>query len=283
MSNTRDPAPTPGLDRRRFLAGLAAGTGAALLLPARPVLARTEGLTVPMRNPTAKRLLTKALNQGGYFSAGDEKVYTGERYESVVLRELDSGYLAQISGEGGRDFKHSTVVKTAYESMTQLPQVYDGAKVVKDLAKGTDPVNGLPYRDTFFMVDLGLFYGTYAYRMYKLEDGPDRTVCCFEKLTPEIAGAKWSAHQPVIQAAIDSVKRRMVFGGVQEVTEVYGMYVITPGTTYETRVTLTARLRFGDDASFVARLGSEMPPVIRSGLRNGFDSCCLLAERIQPA
>lgn len=283
MSKTLDPEPAAALDRRRFLAGLAVGAGAAFLLPVRPALAGTEGLTVPMRNPTARRLLTKALNQGGYFSERDEKKYTGERYESVVLRELDEGYLAQISGEGGRDFKHETVVKTAYESMEQLPKVYDGAKVVKDLGRGTDPVNGLPYRDTYFMVDLGLFYGTYAYRMYKLEDGPSRTVCCFEKLTPAMAGSMWTTYQPVMEQAAASVKRRMVFGGMQDVTEVYGMYVITPGQTYETRVTLTARLRFGDDASLVARLGSEMPPVIRSGLRNGFDSCCLLAERIQPA
>ena len=49
---------SPVLNRRRFLGGLVATAGLGLVGLPRLAEAATDGLTVPMRSPTAKKLLT---------------------------------------------------------------------------------------------------------------------------------------------------------------------------------------------------------------------------------
>ena len=59
------------------------------------------------------------------------------------------------------------------------------------------------------------------------------------------------------------------------------MFVVEPGTTRKTRVRFISKLGFGDDAGWVAKMGSQMPSVLRSGLRSGFGACVAIAAQQQ--
>lgn len=264
------------MDRRHFL-GLAAAGAAGLCLP-RPAWAAP---TLVTHDDEAGRLMTRALAGTGFWQGAQIKPYSDKLYDEVRLQELDQGYLARVTGEGDRDFDHEVVVRTVFDSMGRLPTVEDGAKAVEELGKGTDPKVGLEYRDAFYYLDFTLFYGTYLQRMYKLQDG-DRTLLYFEKLRPEIAGAAtWSRYQTRIGQIIDGVKRRALFNGIQEVSQIYGVFEVAPGKTRKTRVTFTTKVFFGEGAGMVARMGSDMPPVIKAGLRSGFESCVAIAGQLQ--
>ena len=102
-------------------------------------------------------------------------------------------------------------------------------------------------------------------RRWWLADGAAPTACpdCGEQLVEE-TDRRWGP-----------------FGRVLEVDEIYGMFFLEPGTTHTSRITFVSKLSFGDDAGFIATLGSRMPGVIRSGLRSGFDASVRICEEEQ--
>ena len=262
--------------RRHALALLGAGSLGLALRP----LPSLGGGFLQTRDRQAGSLLSGALDGKGFWDGSSTKTYTGQLYDEVRLKALESGYLAMVTGEGGQDFQAEAVVRTIFEHMDRLPEVEDGAMAVVRLGTGTDAFNGLPYVDSFYYLDFTLFYGTYGQRMYKRIDG-DRTVLYFEKLTPEIAGAAWSGYRAKMDQAAAAVDRRALFNTVREVSEIFGMFVVSPGSQRSTRVTFTTRVHFGEDSGLVARMGSEMPAVIKAGLRSGFDSCVAIARKVQ--
>lgn len=265
------------IDRRQLLwmggAGLA---GLAL----RPTPARA-GIQLKSYDPQAGSLLSRALDDPDFWTDADVKTYDKELYDTVLLKDVGDGYLAKVTGEGGRDFQHDTVVRTVFEKNVMLPEVEDGALAVVLLGQGTDPTTGLQFRDAFYMLDFTLFYGTYGQRMYKRVDG-DRSVLYFEKLTPQIAQGQWPSYQARMDEVVAGANRRSLFNSVQEVSEIFGMFVVEPGSTNKTRVSFTTKIRFGDGSGAIARMGSQMPPVIRAGLRSGFDSSVAIANRLEP-
>lgn len=265
------------LDRRQVLALLGGGLAGLAL---RPTPAQAA-IHLHAYDQSAGKLLSRALDDATFWVGADVKTYGGEKYEEVRLKDVGDGYLAMVTGEGGRNFQHETVVKTVFEHNTRLPEVEDGALAVELLGRGTDPQNGLPFRDAFYMLDFNLFYGTYGQRMYKRVDGT-RTILYFERLTPAIAGAQWDAYKAKMDEIVAGANRRVLFNAVQEVSEIFGMFVVEPGTSFTTRVSFTTKIRFGEGTGAVARLGSQMPPVIRAGLRSGFDSSVAIASRLEP-
>ncbi len=56
------------------------------------------------------------------------------------------------------------------------------------------------------------------------------------------------------------------------------MVVVTPGEELESRVTFVSKLTFGDGTGFIAKVGSQMPMVIKAGLKSGFDACVAIAR-----
>jgi hypothetical protein len=62
------------------------------------------------------------------------------------------------------------------------------------------------------------------------------------------------------------------------------MFIVEPGAAKASRVTLVNKLGFATDgAGWVAQLGAEMPIVIRSGLKSGFDASVAIASYVQEA
>lgn len=262
---------------RRDVLTLLAGTAlAGWSLPS-----RASNLRLLTRDPSAQQVLSAVASSPSYWEGAQVRSFQGKAYDEVRLKAMDTGYLAMVTGEGARNFSHETVVKTVFENMSRLPQVEDGAKAVVKLGSGTDPNSGLAYSDSFYFLDFSFFYGTYGKRMYRLVDG-DRTILYFERLTEQVVGSNWASYQARMDEAVASVKRRSLMNSVIPVSEIYGMFTVEPGRSFTSRVTFTTRLRFGEGSGVIARLGSEMPMVIRAGLQSGFESCVAIAGLLEP-
>ena len=246
--------------------------------------ARASGATITLHDATAAAMLNEALQSDAFWQNAQVSRYQDKQYDEIRLRAVDTGFISMVTGEGKRDFDQDIVADTVFHHQWKLPHFMDGAKAAVKLGSGTDPVNGLPYPDTFFFLDFGIFYGTLIQRMYRIDAG-DRTLLAFERLDESfVDGATWAAYQAKVTTTSDSVDRRWPpFNSVVPVAEVFGLFIVEPGDHHRTRVTLVNKLGFSDSggASWIANLGSEMPPVIRSGLKSGFNGCVAIARRTQ--
>jgi hypothetical protein len=238
---------------------------------------------VRLKNQTGADLLNQALDGQTLWSGASVDRYKGKLYDEIRLRSLDKGYITYISGEGDRDFEPQVVADTVFKQQHRLPTVEDGAKVVVRLGSGTDAATGRPYVDTWWMLDLTLFYGTYAQRMYQVDDGNGRIISYFEKLDlGTLSASTQASYQAKIDASSASIETRWPpFDSVQEISEIYGMFVVEPGSVRTSRVSFVARITFAEGAGVLARLGSEMPPVLKAGLQSGFISCVQIARQEQ--
>jgi hypothetical protein len=156
-----------------------------------------------------------------------------------------------------------------------------GAKLVIPLGSGYDPVVGAEYRDSFYILDLTLFYGYFGQRMYRRhDDARNQTVLWFEKLDSRfVDAATWTTYQSKMKTALDGIERRWPpFNSEIEVTDVYGMFVVEPGKTHTSRVSFVSKLTFDRDAGMVASWGSQLKPVVRAGLEAGFEASVAIAK-----
>ena len=238
---------------------------------------------VRLQNQAGADLLNQALDGQTLWAGASVDRYKGRLYDEIRLRSLDKGYITYISGEADRDFEPHVVADTVFKHQHRLPNVEDGAKAVVRLGSGTDAATGRPYVDTWWMLDLTLFYGTYAQRMYQVEDSNGRIVSYFEKLDlSRLPAATAASYQAKIDATAAKIEKRWPpFDGVQEISEIYGMFVVEPGSVRTARVSFVARLSFAEGTGVLARLGSEMPPVLKAGLQSGFISCVQIASQEQ--
>lgn len=238
---------------------------------------------VRLQNQTGADLLNQALDGQTLWSGASVDRYKGRLYDEIRLRSLDKGYITYISGEADRDFEPQVVADTVFKHQHRLPGVEDGAKAVVRLGSGADAATGRPYVDTWWMLDLTLFYGTYVQRMHQVDDGNGRIISYFEKLDlNSLSAATRASYQAKIDAASATIEKRWPpFDSVQEISEIYGMFVVEPGAVRTARVSFVARITFAEGAGVLARLGAEMPPVLKAGLQSGFISCVQIARQEQ--
>ncbi|MFT4974999.1 MAG: hypothetical protein ACI8S6_000885 [Myxococcota bacterium] len=266
-----------------FVALLALGSSAWAAGPA-----LGQGAQLQTRNATANEVLNRAVKPGFWSDATKNDYPLGKYlYDSIWLRWIESsakpGYMVLITGTGNQNFNHDVVSDIIINKQDRIDDMVDGAESVVFLGGGTDPRNGLPYRDSFYFLDMGAFYATYAQRMYRLDGADGRSFMFFEKLDSSFVDAgTWANYEQVMQQASDSVDRRSVFGSIVPVEQVFGMFMVNPDDTQESRVTFMAKLGFSSD-NWVASLGSKMPVVLRAGLSSGFDACVQIAEGEQRA
>lgn len=272
----------PELWTRRALLQMLAASSVGVLAGPRQATAAGAALRLRTHDGAAGRLLSGSLDDPAFWEGASVKTWDDRLYDEVRLKQLAKGYLAMVTGEGNRDFSQDTVVRTVFDNMQRLPEVEDGAKAVVRLGEGTDSATGLPYVDSFYYLDFTLFYGIYAQRMYKLVE-TGRTILYFEKLSPGLAAAAWPGYDQQMTDIVDSVKRRVIFNGITPVSQIFGMFVVEPGRVHRTRVTFTTKIHFGEGTGAIARMGSEMPMVIRAGLQSGFESCVAIAGKLEPA
>jgi len=236
-------------------------------------------VSINMRNPEGSKVLEQALNDPGFWSEASSSVYKDRLYDEIRLLSTDSGYVPMITGQGQEDFPKEVVADIVYHRNTDLPQFMSGAEAIVNLGTGRDAA-GVEYRDTFYVLDFTLFYGIFPQRMYrKYDKSRDLWVMWFEKLDSSFVDAgTWQSYQKKIEQTKESVNRRWMFNSYTEVSDVYGMFVVTAGDNHTSRVTFVSKVTFDRGSGFIARAGSNMPSVIKAGLRAGFDGCVAIAK-----
>jgi hypothetical protein len=270
----------PDPSRRAFLQQLAA-LGVIAALPGRAFAGLGDSVSIKLRNPEATRLLNPALTQESYWSGASTSKFTDQLYDEIRLKEINSGYLALITGEGDQDFTIPDVARTVFDHQDKLSRHMDGAKAVPRLASGTDPTFGVPYCDRYMLADMTAFYAEYFQRMYRFDLSDGRAVLAYEKIqTSWLDATTLARYQQVRSDTLARVSLRSVFGSVVEFTDSFGMFVVSKGSTRATRVTLVASLTFGEGTGMIAQMGSKMPMVLKAGLKSGFDASVAVARHV---
>lgn len=281
MNRKEQPAdPT----RRRLLGGGLALAAVALLGP-RWAQAGTPVLRT--RDPEVQRTLNAAVGGADWWGGASVWKYSDQLYDEIRLKPMsDGGYLTYISGEGTEDFTHDHVIKTVWKHQDKLDLQMDGCVAAERVDRGHDSQVGTDFVDLYMLLDFGLFYGEFFQRMYKypLDDG--RTLMVFEKIDGgTIDSARWARYQEKRKAVIarhsDKGDLRSVFGKIIEVTETYGVFIAEPGKRQSSRISMVAKIGFADGGSLIAQMGSKMPPVIKAGLRSGFDASVRIAQKVK--
>jgi len=281
MHHTPTPADPLTLDRRRFLEGM---FYAGLLAGVPSVAAASLGssVSIKLHDKRAAGILNRALTDDSYWSGATVHKYSNKLYDEIRLKPMGDGYLTMITGEGQEDFVAEMVGRTVFDHQDKLPRHMDGAKALPLMRRGNDGLVGAPFVDRYFLADFVLFYGEFFQRSYdfRLTDG--RIVIAYEKIQQTFVDANtWAKYREARQKTIDTVERRWAFSSIVEITQSYGMFVVSPGEKHSSRVTLVAHLRFGEGSGMVAQMGSKMPAVLKAGLQAGFDASVAVTKGIK--
>lgn len=249
-------------------------------VPAPDATTRVDTGVVKMRSAEGTRVIGQMVSDESFWAGAWRKTYTGQVYDELRLKELPSGYLPMITGEGQQDFEHDLVAHVIFNEMHRLPYHMSGVRAVASLGRGHDPRTGTEYRDTFWFLDLGVLYMVFPMRMYREHDPASTTTWLwFEKLDESfVDGPTWAAYQAKIQKTMDSVERRWTFNSVNPVETLYGIFVVEPGRERESRVVFATSFTFGQDAGWMAKLGSQLPGVLKAGLRTAFNAAVAIAK-----
>lgn len=262
------------------------GTSARASLPrTEPVpvasFSATKDLGIKMRNAEAGEIIARMVADESFWADAWTKDYPDKWYDEIRLKSMDSGYLPMITGEGDQDYDAEIVSHVIFNKMHQLPQYMSGAKAVVNLGKGHDPTIGADYSDTFWFLDMTVMYVVYPMRMYRREDPESgSTYLWFEKLDASfVDAATWATYQQKIESCKGAQSLRWApFNSVNEAETLYGIFMVQPGKTRTSRVTFVSKLAFGSGTGWVARFGSELPGVLKAGLRSGFVASVNIAK-----
>jgi hypothetical protein len=237
------------------------------------------GSTYTLHDPTADQIVQSAQQESFWLGAWS-KDYANDLWDEIRLKDDPGGFVPMITGEADRDFDHEVVADLVFTKMSVLPKYMDGAVAVVRLGSDHDQTVGADYVDSYYILDLTLFYAAFTQRMYRLPmNGQGHTVLPFELIDASMVGATtWAGYQKTIDATLEAADMRSaMFASVVEPSAVHGMFEVSPGTTHRSRVTMVSRITFGDDAGWVARMGSQMPGVLKAGLKSGFRACVAMA------
>lgn len=268
--------------RRTLLTG-AGALGALLLLAPQRALAGAR--FVRMRSKVAEDLLNKAVDGADWWDGASTSTYADQQYDTIRLKRLaDGGYLTYISGEGNEDFTHETVVKTIWKHQDKLDLKMSGCVAAERVGRGSDPALGTQYIDLYMLLDFGFFYGEFFQRMYKYPQPDGRTLMAFEKLKPDMVdSATWARYQEARRATLAKYDEdmRSLFNRLVEVSQTFGVFIAEKGTRQASRISMVAKIGFGQGTGMAAQLGSKMPAVIKAGLRAGFDASVGIAKGVK--
>lgn len=277
---SQPPPPVLTLDRRHLLGSLFAA-GMVAMLPRRASAGLGDTVSIKLHDKKAAGILNRALTDEAYWSGASTYKYDDQLYDEIRLKPLGDGYLTMITGEGRADFDPDVVARTVIDHQDKLPRHMDGAKALPLLASGTDGITGTRYVDRYFLADFALFYGEFFQRSYDFRLSDGRIVIAYEKIRQNFIDANaWAKYREKRQATLDAVERRWAFSSIVDITDSYGMFVVSPGQKQRSRVTLVAQLRFGEGSGVIAQMGSKMPPVLKAGLQAGFDASVAVARGV---
>jgi hypothetical protein len=266
------------MNRRKFIQAL----GASGIVCGLPKIGLAESVKFSLHNKVGQKILLDSLNDPNFWSGVKVERSSVKLYDEFKLKPLGQGYLTHVSGEGQTDFTPEQVVLTVLHLQDKLPKHMSGATAMPYISKGMDKHFGVEYTDMLFLGDMDFFYCEYYQRMYRYDLPDGRTICAFEKMDKKRVGEKrWNKYLNIRKHTMETVDFRWMFNDIVPVTEVFGMYIVEPGDSRTTRVTLTAKLRFGTGTGLLAQWGSEIPYLVRSGTLNGFDASVAIAKQVK--
>jgi len=236
---------------------------------------------VNLHDNGGEKVLNGILSDSAFWSDATKSTHSGQKYDEIRLKKTDGGYVPMITGQGGQDYENDVVSDVVFYQNTSLPGYMSGAKAIVGLGSGYDDTVGAPYRDSFYVLDMTVMYVVFPQRMYRQYDEElGQTVLSFEKIDSSfVDDATWTAYQRKMKTTVNGMSRRVLMNAVVEADDVYGMFVVEPGENYESRVTFVSKIGFDESAGWMARLGSQLPPVLKSGLKSGFNASVTIAER----
>src|SRR5436190_16128314 len=91
-----------------------ADTTPAPVAPVPSAVPTPQKVHLQTRNHEAEKVLNAALTDATYWNGASKSTYNDKSWDEVRLKQLSTGYLAMISGEGGQDFDHDVVVDVVY-------------------------------------------------------------------------------------------------------------------------------------------------------------------------
>lgn len=266
------------MKRRTFIQTI----GATGLITGLPRFASAADIQFSLHNKIGQKVLLDSLNKPDFWNGVEVERPTDQLYDEFKLKKLDEGYLTYVSGHGNQSYTREQVAQTVFYNQNFLPTHMSGAKKMTYFAEGVDPTFGVPYTDMVFLGDMDFFYCEYFQRMYRYNLENDVTICAFERATKAFTTPeRWALYEKTRKESIAASDLRWpILNDIVPVTDVYGMYIVGPDnvTNYQTRVTLTAKLRFGSGTGLLAQWGSEIPYLIRSGTLNGFNASVAIAK-----
>jgi hypothetical protein len=269
------------MKRRSFIQTL----GATGFVSALPRMARAEGVQFNIHNKVGQNVLLESLNNPTFWDGVDVERPTDQLYDEFKLKKLDTGYLTFVSGHGNQNYTREQVTQTVLYSQNFLPTHMSGAKKMTYFAEGVDPTFGVPFTDMVFLGDMDFFYCEYFQRMYRYDLDNGVTICAFERATEAFTTPeRWAKYKKTREETIEASDLRWpILNDIVPVTDVYGMYILAPDTktSFQTRVTMTAKLRFGTGTGLLAQWGSEIPYLIRSGTLNGFNASVAISKGLK--
>ena len=255
------------ISRRDLLQGMGA---CSLLVPS---TSQAQNFQLQIHNRRGADILSDVLSNQMYWEGASKAKYSDQYYDEIRLRSQRQGYLAFVSGEGKQDFDAEDVANTIFANQDIIPQFMPSLKSATYLGAGIDPMNGYAYNDIYFLADLKVMYISIALRTYKIQYD-DRTVLCpIEKITDKMVdGVTWQQYQKIYESEQQKVQPLAFYQSIVEPDFVFGMYVMNPGQSYKTRVTLVTQLGFNSDDSFLAHVATELPFFLKQGMQVGFDA-----------
>ncbi len=247
------------------------------------LLLATSAVAAPvnLHDNRGEKVLNGILSDRAFWSDAATSHHKGKLYDEIRLKRTDSGYVPMITGEGGQDYEHDVVADVVFYQNTSLPEEMEGAKAVIALGSGYDKTVGAPYRDSFYVLDMSVMYVVFPQRMYRQHDADlGKTVLSFEKLDESFVDAEtWTRYNRKMKHTVNGMSRRVLMNAVVEADNVYGMFIVEPGEDYQSRVTFVSKIGFDENAGWMARLGSRLPPVLKSGLKSGFNASVVIAAQ----
>ena len=266
---------------------LASGVGSfanAEVAPKKSLL-RPPLPAISLNDQQGADVLNLSLGDPAFWNGAEVELHQGRLYDEIRLKRLgEAGFLAYISGEGAQDFPAAAVAETVYQNQNLITDFMPALKTARYLGEGIDPVTKLEYTDIYFLVDVALFFISVPLRTTRIRIDDRSWMCPIELVTEQMTTPEqWKNYEFIMSIEQDMNVRRWAFSAVVPFERLFGTYIMQPGNDFETRVSMITNMRFAANRSFFADLGSELPFVMKKGMRAGFDgsvhACRRLLER----
>jgi hypothetical protein len=233
--------------------------------------AETVDIDYTYHDSRGNTLLADTLHNNAYWDDAQKYTYTDQSHDSIYLKNTSEGYITYISGTGKELFTPEWVSEGIFAHQDLIPPHMPALLAAKYIGRGKEPVQALAYRDIYFLADIKVFYMSVPLRTVKYALGGGRYICAIELITPDMVDAKkWKTYQTIMQMEIEQKIQGWMKLPVVPMEYLVGYYLVEPEANYGARVTMVTKMKFYQDLSFFADIGSELPFVLRQGMSAGF-------------